>query len=265
MLMMDDIKPAIELGADYRLNEEFSDDFKDCKLDDSKWLPFYPDWHGRKLGRFVPENVLVKDGLLRLRACYEENTPQWFKESGYSNLTAACLRSRNRVLYGCFQMRFKSPSSAMSSAFWLNGSLDADKQNKPGAFSDEIDIFEVFGKSTLGADDRFYNTCHRLSTPYAEGRIFSGNTTFTRPKTPQEPFHFRDEFHVATFLWEKDRLRWYLDGRLTFDHPNDYYHNAMYLNVDTEPLFSWSGEVDPADLPSEFQVDYIRVWQIVQD
>ncbi len=259
---MKDILPLIKLGSEYVVNEDFSDDFEGNALNADKWYPIYPDWHGRKLGRFVPENVRVENNHLALISRYEDETPVWFKASGYSDLTTACVRSRSRLLYGCIQMRFKANPSAVSNALWLNGSLDADKQNKPGAVSDEIDIFEIFCKSPKGEDNRYFNTCHRIVTPYVEGRVFSGNTTFTRPNTPREAFNFSDDWHTATFLWEKDRLEWYLDGRLTFSHVNDYYHNAMYLNIDSEPLFAWSGEVEPKDLPAEFLVDYIRVWQL---
>lgn len=257
---MEEIKPLAELGGGYVIDPDFSDDFDGNALDGEKWLPFYPGWHGRKEGRFCAENVLVRDGRLVLLARYEDETPAWFRESGYSNLTAACVRSRKKVLYGCFQMRFRANNSAMSNAFWLNGSLDEEKQFRPGSYSDEIDIFEVFAKSPKGVANRFFNTCHRISTPYAEGRIMSGNTTFSSP-APVEDFSFADGFHTATFLWEKSRLRWYLDARLVFDHPNDYYHNAMYVNIDTEPLFSWSGEAAREDLPAEFLVDYVRVWR----
>ncbi len=258
---MKHIRPAIELNAAYRPNEIFSDDFEGTSLDGAKWYPFYPEWHGRKNGWFHPDNVSVKDGSLQLTARYLDEVPLQFQAAGYSRLTTACVRSRTRIRYGCFQACFKTMPAAICNAFWLNDSLDEPAKYKPGAFSDEIDIYECFGKSTLDAEDRFFNTCHRMNTPYMEGRVFSGNTTFTRPNPPKEAFHFREGFHTATFLWEKDRLRWYLDGRLTFDHPNDYYHHAMYLNFDCEPMFGWCGEPDPADLPAVYTVQYVRVWQ----
>jgi len=260
---MDNIKPMIGLEDGYRINETFSDDFEGTELNGEKWYPFYPEWEGRKLGRFVPENVCVKNGTLQLTARIQDEIPLKYKAAGYSNLTTACVRSRTRLLYGCFQTRFKTMSAAICNAFWLNDSLDEEQKFKPGSFSDEIDMFECFGKSAKDAEDRFFNTCHRMSTPYIEGRIYSGNTWFARGGThpPKENFHFKDGFHTATFLWEKERLRWYLDGRLTFDHPNDYYHNPMYLNIDCEPLFAWCGEVDKADLPAVYTLEYVRVWQ----
>ncbi len=258
---MKDIKPLIELDESYVLNEKFSDDFDGNSLDDSKWHPCYPDWHGRKLGRFCEENVKVKDGHLAIVSRYEEETPIWFKASGYSNLTTGCVRSKERIKYGCIQMRFKCNRSSISNALWLNGSLSYEDQVKPGLFSDEIDIFEIFTRSTKDADNRFYNTCHRISTPYVEGRLLTNNTSYGRRETPREDFDFSDDFHTATFLWDFDKVEWYLDGRLTLSHINDYYWNPMYLIIDSEPLFSWSGEVDPKDLPAEFIIDYIRVWQ----
>lgn len=265
---MDPIAPAVPLSGGYVLNETFSDDFAGTELDSAKWHPFYPDWEGRKAGRFVPENVSVKDGALHLTAQLREPVPPAFRAAGYQPLTTALVRSRTRILYGFFQMEFKAMPACLSSAFFLNDSLDADKKYKPGSFSDEIDIFEIFGKSTRGAEDIYFNTCHRIGTPYKEGIIFSGITSFGsckgRPEEKQ-PFHFREGFHTASFLWEKDRLRWYLDGRLTFDHPNDYYHHPMYMNIDSEPFPDWCGAPDPADLPAVYTVRYVRVWQNAQN
>ena len=172
---MDDIKPMIGLEDGYRINETFSDDFEGSELNGEKWYPFCPEWEGRKLGRFVPENVCVKDGTLQLTARIQDEIPLKCKAAGYSNLTTACVRGG------------------------------------------------------------------------------------THP--PKENFHFKDGFHTATFLREKEHLRRYLDGRLTFDHPNDYYHNPMDLNIDCEPLFAWCGEVDKADLPAVYTLEYVRVWQ----
>lgn len=241
------------------VNEKFTDDFSGNRLNPTKWLPFYPGWHGRKEGRFVEENVVVENGLLKLTAQYEEETPAWFKASGYSNLTAACVRSCERVRYGYFETRFRANRSSMSNAFWLNGSLTEAEASKPGKWADEIDIFEVFEKSTKGVDHSYFTTAHRIATPYAEGRIMGALSSMAGVEKGCRSF--ADDFHVGALLWTPEKLCWFHDGRLVFERPNDHFHSAMHLVFDTEPLFAWSGEVNPLDLPATFEVEYVKVLQ----
>ena len=260
---MTEILPAVPLRGDYAVNPDFSDDFEGRSLDRSKWVDFYADWKGRAAGFFSPDNVRVEDGMLKLTA---RDVPAGSltdeqKEMGFEPRSSAIIRSRKKILYGCFQTEFRTMHAAVCNAFWLNDPLDTEKKHRPGSFSDEIDMFEVFGKSPNGIADTFFTTCHRMSTPYMEGRIFSGNTRFTNRKAAPKPFSFARDFHTATFLWTPDHLEWYLDGQLEFRHPNDYYHSPMRLNVDCEFMPGWCGRADSADLPSDFLLRYIRVWQ----
>lgn len=262
---MKDIVPAIPLPKEYKLNPAFCDDFSGPGLDRTRWMDFYADWKGRPGGFFYdPANVAVKDGMLRItaREVPEETLTDELRVLNFPARSCGIIRTRERVLYGCFQTRFRTMNAAVCNAFWLNDSLDVDKKYKTGYFSDEIDIYEVFGKSTIeGAGNIFFNTAHRLNTPYIEGRIYCGNTSFAPKKQHKPRFAFHKGFHTATFLWTPDTLEWYLDGKLTFRHPNDYYHSAMRINFDCEVITHWAGSPDSADLPAEYQVDYLRVWQ----
>lgn len=260
---MEDICPVIPLNSEYDLNERFSDDFNGDSLDRSKWYDFYPDWKGRITGFFSPDNVRVEDGMLKLTA--RDVDPAGMSEElkimGFQARSSAIVRSRERILYGFFQTRFRSMNAAVCNAFWLNESLEPAKKHVPGSFSDEIDMFEVFGKSTTGVHNIFHTTCHRVATPYMEGRICCVNTGFSNKNAKTQPFEFSQAFHTAAFLWTPDTLEWYLDGRLEYSHPNDYYHTPMRLNIDCEFLSGWCGVADSADLPADFCLEYVRVWQ----
>lgn len=91
-------------SAKWKLIPELSDEFNGSKLDTSKWYNHNPTWLGGEPGYFNPENVVVTNGKLHLYAKAETltNVPKDFHD-----FTTAAVRSKNTVLYGYFEMKFK--------------------------------------------------------------------------------------------------------------------------------------------------------------
>ena len=66
----------LENTGGWVLNEEISDEFEGDKLDQSKWFiegqnGDYYIWKGRAPSQFVPHNVRVENGKLKLRTAWE--------------------------------------------------------------------------------------------------------------------------------------------------------------------------------------------------
>ncbi len=261
--MQKEVPAAIPLPRDFILNEQFSDEFDSGALDRNKWYDFSPEWHGRKPGYFDRKNVSLHNGMLQLAArelsameVSEEN-----KVRGYDRFSTAFVRSRQRLLYGYFEMRFQAMNSSVSSAFWLNDPLDSPAKYRPGDYSEEIDIFEVFGKSheEKDAEHKYFMTLHRFATPYVETKVNFQDTK--SGAVHWNPSNFSTEFRTAGFLWNSDTLIWYLDGIKLWEQPNLFYHRPLYVNIDSEVMLEWTGLPKTKELPSIFSVDYIRVWQ----
>lgn len=260
-----DTTPVCPMGEGWALAPEFSDEFNGTELDAAKWWDFNPEWHGRKPGYFSRENVTVKDGRLRLDARVQkpEDVTVENKVRGYDRFTTSSVKSKKRVLYGYFEARCKSMRASVCNAFWLYDPLDPPAKYREGSFSEEIDIFEVFGKPTKAEYDRVYcTTVHRFYTPYVESIANFKQTPLPKKAAKQKvPFDLWADFHVYGFLWTPTEMRWFVDGKEVFARDNDYFSQALYIMFDCEIMKDWVGLPDPADLPATFEIDYLRVWR----
>ena len=256
--------PACPMGKEWKLITGFSDEFNGNKLDDNRWWDFNPSFIGRKPSYFARENVSVGNGCLQLQAKVQDpgSVTVENKVRGFDKFTTATLKSKQRIKYGYFEARCKSMKASVCNAFWLYDPLDAAQKYKEGSFSEEIDIFEIFGKPTKKEAERtYYMTVHRLKTPYVETLVKSPTVLENKSKSFKVPFDFYADFHVYGFLWTPEVMKWYVDGQEVFSRTNDFFHSALHIMLDCEIMEAWAGLPDPSDLPSEFNVDYLRVWQ----
>jgi len=253
------------LGADWVLNENLSDEFDDKKLNEIKWWDFNPSWVGRKPAYFARENVRLKKGNLELSAKVQPKDKVTVENRvrGYDKFTTAIVKSKNRVQYGYFEARCKSMAANVCNAFWLYDPLDAPKKYVEGDFSEEIDIFEIFGKAGKKEYEKVYwATVHRHETPYVESLVNKKKTKLDDYyKTKKVDYDFFDDYHVFGFLWTPNVMQWFLDGELVFERKNDYFHRPLHVIFDAEIMDVWMGLPNEKDLPSTFHIDYVRIWK----
>ncbi len=260
--------PAGLLQGDYVLNKTFSDEFE-CGFDDSRWRKFYPTWNGRMgMFHFDPNNVEIRDGQLVLtgREANSKN-PELIAE-GKDKYSTGIFRSKTRVLYGYYEVKFKSMNAALCNAFWLNDPIDPPKKYRPGNKIEEIDILEVWGKASKrpkkagdpAIDRTYFTTTHCADTPYVESKVWLGRQVVGK-KTPVN-YSFSEAYHTAGLLWTPEKLIWVLDGKVIEERQNTFCHRPMYLNINCEVVLNWGGAPDSKDLPAEFKVEYVRVWQL---
>ena len=225
-------------------NAFFSDEFNGKKLDDKKWWPTNPEWKGRQPGWFDPQNVVIKDGCLQLNACKAEPAGMPISE-GYKTYTTAAIKSKERTLYGYYEVRAKAMNSAASSAFWFYAG-DKDRWT-------EIDVFEIGGKSA-GYEKKMNITMHVFRTPENDQHWSVGSFFLS-------PANLADDFHVYGLEWDEKAINFYFDGVLVRTGPNTQWHQPLNMNFDSETMPDWFGLPKDEDLPSTFSVDYIRAWK----
>ena len=265
VLSQDNFQPYAKLSGSWVLDKSFSDEFNKSKLDESKWWDFNPAWHGRKPSHFARSNVKVKKGLLRLSAksLDPKKVSIQDKARGYDKFSTAIIKSKNRSYYGYYEARAKSMKAAVCNAFWLYDPLDESIKYREGEDSEEIDIFEVFGKANKKENQRaYYAAVHRYQTPYVESlvnkRKYKLENRYTRLEVP---YDFYEDFHVYGLLWTADELVWFLDGKEVFRRKNDFFKRPLHVIFDAEIMETWDGLPNVDDLPSTFEVDYVRVWR----
>ena len=223
-----------------------SDEFDGDTLDGSKWHDHNPSWKGRKPALFLQENVSLKDGMLCLEAKAEtvSDAPE-----GYHSFTTASVKSKTTVLYGYFEIRAKVMDAGVCNAFWFYDST-------PDMWT-EIDVFEI-GGGVKGKEKVDHTNVHVFHTPEYKGTV---KKHITDSIAWRSPTNLADDFHVYALEWDKDEIKWYLDGNLIRTKENQYWHQPLYLLFDAETMPDWFGLPDTKDLPSTFQVDYVRSWK----
>ena len=175
----------------------FQDDFNGDKLDVDKWYSYFPygpnnsddcqfcRTHDTSWSRqiFKDDNVIVKDGFAHLLS--REETSSWQGVS--SSYSSAVLYSKEVFKnYAKFEIRCKIPHGQyVLPAFWVFG------------WSTEIDAFELTNE---GLSD-IMMTVHRWS----DG-VSNGSSGFLKY------FNFWDDFHVYSIIYEKNFVRFYIDG-----------------------------------------------------
>jgi beta-glucanase (GH16 family) len=234
------------VNGEWTLIPELTDEFDGGKLDASKWHDHNPQWLGRRPGYFHPKNVSVSDGKLHLTMRHE--TLNGLPE-GYHTFTSAAVKSKIAVLYGYFEIKCRPMNSHGSSAFWFYN-------NQPEIWT-EIDVFEM-GAGAPGHEHTVHMNAHVFHTP-EEKRHWSRGGKW------QAPYRLADEFHVYALEWNREVLRYLVDGLVVREMQNTHWHQPLHMNFDSETMPEWFGLPDPKDLPSTFSIEYVRSWRRVDD
>lgn len=224
--------------------EPMTDEFEGKELDPKKWWPRNPEWKGRQPAYFWPGNVKVEGGKLHLTMRKEE-VPEMPKAEGYHTYTSAAVKSKTRVLYGYFEVMAKPMRSHGSSAFWFYDIT-------PEIWT-EIDVFEI-GGGAPGYERKVNMNLHVFHTP-TEKQHWSRGGIWTAP------WDLADAYHVYGLEWDKDWIRYYVDGVLVRRVANTHWHQPLTLNFDSETMPDWFGMPRDEDLPSTFSIEYVRAWK----
>jgi beta-glucanase (GH16 family) len=222
-----------------------SDEFDGEELDRSKWVVGMAWWKGRQPAFFGEKNVTVSDGKLHLTMRKEKLSAELGKQ-GYHDYTSAALHSKTRTAYGYFEVKAKPMDSGGSSSFWFN------REDMPN-WRTEIDVFEIGGKAK-GFERKYNMTVHVWRTPQEKKHWKAGGVWIA-------PWRLADAYHVYGFEWNKEELKWYVDGVLVRSVENTHWHQPLLLTFDSETMPDWMGMPDDKDLPSTFSIEYVRAWK----
>lgn len=247
---------------EWKLSETLSDEFNGEVLDYDKWYDYHFKWSGRAPSCFDPNNVRVENGRLILTSKYVEERTESMIEAGpeFHTYAASCVMSTNLTGYGYYEICSRTAPITMTSSFWFK---DGNK---------EIDVFEQVGRPKptslydINGGDIPINT-HDTSAG-------TGELDVTTPYTYHTGLDLTADFHVYGFEWGENYLRFYFDGELIHEIPNEVYHTAQYIIFDME-TFSWIGYPDKEDFTyifdeqspnnqrftGDFEIEYFRVWR----
>lgn len=249
-----DAGPAAELAV-WKLvwSDEF-DGAKGAKLDASKWVyeTGGSGWGNNQL-EFDTDRAqnasLDGSGELTITAIKES-----YMGKSY---TSVRLNTNGKFshLYGRYETRMKIPfGPGMWPAFWMMG-VDSDNVGWPTR--GEIDIMENIGREP----DTIHGTLH--------GPGYSGGNGIGAPSKLAMSQRFADDYHVFAVEWEKEVVRWYVDGKLyqtrtPKDLPNGakwVYDHPFFILLNLAVGGQWPGNPDSSTMfPQTLKVDYVRVY-----
>jgi beta-glucanase (GH16 family) len=224
-------------------------------VDPTKWVPETGGngWGNNELEYYTNrlDNAYIEKGSLVIKANQEA-----YANSSY---TSARLKTQGKFTqkYGRFEARIKLPQGqGIWPAFWMLGD-NIDQAGWPTC--GEIDIMENIGKEP----SIVHGTIH--------GPGYSGGNGLGAPYLLPSGGKFADDYHLFSFEWDPDAIRWYVDGSLyetrtpsdaagktwVFDHPFFIILNVAVggnwpLNPDATTVF-----------PQKMLVDYVRVYERV--
>lgn len=226
--------------------DPMSDEFEGKSLDAKMWTIGGEVWRGRPPALFSDKNVTVSDGKLHL-TMRKEKLPPEEEKNGFHDYTSASLYTKERTGYGYYEVKAKPMNSGGSSAFWFQ------REGAPGNWLTEIDVFEICGKKK-DFERKYFMTLHVFKTPRSGEHWQVGDFWLA-------PWRLADDYHVYGLDWNKDDLKFYVDGVLVRSVENTHWHQPLRMIFDSETMPEWFGMPDDKDLPSTFSVEYVRAWK----
>ena len=247
----------------------WSDEFDGSALDEGNWnvqlgdgtAEGIPGWGNNELQTYQRGNATVGGGMLTITARAEN--------VGGHAYTSARINTAGKFefQYGRVEASIEVPAGqGLWSAFWM---LPTDAAYGTWAASGEIDIMEVYSRDPA---------------PFTSGVVHYGMSwplnVFTG--TRYDGIDPSDGFHTYALEWDAEEIRWFVDGMHFHTVTNatywTYYRdeetNAHRPGPDAAPFDqpfhlllnvavggNLPGDPDPAALPGEMRVDYVRVYR----
>jgi beta-glucanase (GH16 family) len=223
------------------------------KPDGSKWTyeTGASGWGNQELQYYTKgENVSIADGILTIEARKED--------MGGAKYTSTRMVTRNSkdFLYGRFEAKIKVNSvTGCWPAFWM---IPTDNAYGSWPKSGEIDILEQVGKDPQNV---------HIS---AHCETYNGANGTPKTSTKNVPTATTD-FHLYRLDWTPYALRGYVDNEKVFEYVNSNngystwpYNKKFFLILNMAVGGSWGGPtVADAQFPAQMQVDYVRVFSLV--
>ena len=228
----------------------FNDEFNGDEFDATKWstsMAFIgthgPRYHNEYYASYtVDENVIVADGVLRLRT--ERRTFEGAEAPGMFAYTQGLLSSHDKFAFthGYIEIRAKYPGGQ---CLWPCLWLMPQHQGWPP----EFDIAE------------YYSSSHTMHQGLAYGGLYDAKWDSTWDGETA----FEDGWHTFALEWMPGRAVWSMDGIPRKVIAADYVPAVPMYVVLSNSVSSRSGPSGEPDettvFPNDFAIDYVRVYQ----
>ncbi|TXH20784.1 MAG: glycoside hydrolase family 16 protein [Chitinophagaceae bacterium] len=222
-------------------------------LDESRWSKIprgKSDWD-RHMSSF-DSLFAIRDGKLILRGI--NNTTQ---TQDTAKVITGGVYTKDKVGFGFGRLEIRAKlghATGAWPAFWLLG------QGRKYPEGGEIDIMEH-----LNHDNMVYQTVHSYYT-----------ITLNEKKNPPQGGTAKiipNEFNTYAVEKYRDSVVFYVNDKRTFAYPRinttkkdqfPFAEGDHFLLLDMQLGGNWVGKIDPAQLPVEMEIDWVRFYQFKQ-
>jgi len=235
----------------------FEDNFDGQKIDETKWN-LYSENHWDKRVGFSKDNVILGDGIARLRIEKRDGFHNDDPNARKTEFATGWLDTYGKwqQTYGYYEIRVKMPTApSMFPAFWLmpeRGPAQWPKYRRTSTKEGGME-FDVFEGQSMWGPYRTTFGCH--FDDYVKYHKTAGTTAhYNRPD--------KDGYLTIGFLWLPGQVSVYSQGRMqgSWDSPR-VGSVPSYMIFDMLPGGFEYDPLDPAKLPADLEIDYVRVWQ----
>lgn len=190
------------------------------------------------------KNCFIRDNQLNIVSLKED------KED--CNYTSARLKTlgKFKFKYGYVEIRAKLPSGEGSwPAIWMMGVNDS------WPLCGEIDIMEHLGR-TPGIIHHAIHTKNHICE--------SDNAFEEKIKNVSK------SFNTYGLLWKENSIEFFVNRKLTgkivkkdnYSSKEDWpFNDDFYLLINCAVGGNWAGKIKDSDLPYEYIIDYVKIWQ----
>lgn len=234
----------------------FEDNF-DSGFDSTKWVRCH--WWddagctiatNHELEWYLPDDVLVDDGFLRLRAQRRRFTTPDGRVFRFTSGMVSTGRETSDVSapprfafqHGVLEVRARMPiGRGLWPAIWM---LPVSNESLP-----EIDVLEAHGQRPSTVRMRLHHTD-------SSGAVADPGEKWDGLQDPGDWHTFALEWAPETAVWKVDGIeRWRVEGEAVPDEP-------MYLVINLAVGGDGPGPPDSSTVfPSYFDIDFVRVWK----
>ena len=273
----------------------WNDEFNGNSLDTSKWM-YRTNYMGERASWFAgPEDDTLefKDGIMYMKLkkrpdgqfcsaslqtgnrIWDEPVDPELSDRGQNGFRRWAYRKRElpkfEHRYGYYECRCRlQRKPGWWSAFWLN-SIDIGATLDPARSGVEIDVMESFVPGEVIPHCFHYNGYGPDYKVFVTPRMKRGE----KPKTSPHILKLgSEEFHTYGLLWESDGFTIFVDGKQHGEKVGKGKGEVVsqtkeFIYITTEAMnYKKNGTKDPRldeALGDDFAVDYIRVFDIVED
>lgn len=203
---------------------------------------------------FRPENVIIEDGLLKLKLSKKNGDTGLHRDKPYWG--GEYYKKELGEPYGRFVIRMKSdvPKGVIAS-FFIYNYVWADDTYTSQIENSEIDI------EFVGSSDNVQLALHYID---------NNTGVMMHPSAPSIdlPFRVSDDFHIWEIIWTPEAISYYVDGNLIHRNSDKkimeemIFNPTISMNYWVSSSVEWAGRFDSSDMPYFAQYDYVKYYSL---